>query len=302
MTTAVTVFAALLLDACLGEPRRFHPLAGFGNLVQTLERRIYADSCIRGSIAVLLLTLPFTILAMLTQLPPRTLIDGILLYLALGWTSLREHAERVRDALIAGDLARARQRVGLMVSRDTTGLDQEGVAKATIESVLENGNDAIFGAIFWFVAAGAPGVVFYRLGNTLDAMWGYRNARYLRFGWCAARLDDLLNILPARLTALSYALLGHFRPAIRCWRVQGAAWKSPNAGPVIAAGAGSLGVVLGGAAVYHGTTQMRPLLGEGQAPDADQIDRALHLIRRVLMLWLTLLFSGGWIVDRFTVA
>ncbi|MGH6631228.1 MAG: cobalamin biosynthesis protein, partial [Burkholderiales bacterium] len=169
-------------------------------------------------------------------------------------------------------------------------------------SVLENGNDAIFGAIFWFVAAGAPGVVFYRLGNTLDAMWGYRNARYLRFGWCAARLDDLLNILPARLTALSYALLGHFRPAIRCWRVQGAAWKSPNAGPVIAAGAGSLGVVLGGAAVYHGTTQMRPLLGEGQAPDADQIDRALHLIRRVLMLWLTLLFSGGWIVDRFTVA
>jgi adenosylcobinamide-phosphate synthase len=299
MSTALIILVALGLDACLGEPRRFHPLVGFGTLAEALERRIHADSVARGTIAVALLIAPFTMLAMLiSRLPWGAAIDVLLVYLAIGANSLGEHAGRVRDALVADDLCGARQRVAFLVSRDTAGLDREGVAKAAVESVLENGNDAIFGAIFWFVAAGAPGVVCYRLGNTLDAMWGYRDARYLRFGRAAARFDDLMNFLPARLTALSYALLGDFKRAARCWRVQGGVWKSPNAGPVMAAGAGSLGVVLGGAAVYQSLTQMRPVLGEGQSVDAGHIDRALRLIRRALLLWLAVLFSGGWLVDR----
>ena len=219
-----------------------------------------------------------------------------LLYLALGWRSLDEHARGVRDALRSNDLCAARRRVGYMVSRDTVALDQEGVAKATVESVLENGNDAVFGAIFWFVLAGAPGVVLYRLTNTLDAMWGYRNARYARFGWAVARLDDVLNFLPARLTALGYALVGNFARALRCWHVQGTQWKSPNAGPVMAAGAGSLGVLLGGATSYEGVMQVRPHLGEGSTAQADHIDRALGLIRRTLVLWLLVLFATQWIV------
>ncbi|MGH8550664.1 MAG: adenosylcobinamide-phosphate synthase CbiB [Methylococcales bacterium] len=303
MTNALIIFLALGLDACVGEPRRFHPLVGFGHLAQALERRIHSDSVVRGTIAVLLLIAPFTVLAMLiSRLPWGTAIEVMLLYLAIAWTSLDEHAGRVRDALIANDLSSARQGIGLLVSRDTAALDRSGVAKAVVESVLENGNDAIFGAIFWFVVAGAPGVVCYRLGNTLDAMWGYRDPRYLRFGRAAARFDDLLNFLPARLTALSYALLGDFKRAVRCWRIQGATWKSPNAGPVMAAGAGSLGVVLGGAAVYHGLAQIRPALGEGQTADADDIDRALRLIRRALLLWLAILVSGGWLVDHCTAA
>ncbi len=118
--------------------------------------------------------------------------------------------------------------MSLIVSRDPASLD---ITRAATESVLENGNDAVFGALFWFVVAGAPGVVVYRLANTLDAMWSYRNERYVDFGFAAARLDDLLNYVPARLTALTYAILGHTRSAWRCWRAQAHDWDSPNAGP-----------------------------------------------------------------------
>ncbi len=295
------VLAALALDYWLGEPRRWHPLVGFGTLAQRLEQRFYADSFARGSLAVVLLVAPFALLVLpIDRLPWSGALEAALLYLAIGWRSLEDHAGRVRDALLANDLSAARKRVGLMVSRDITGLDQSGVVKATVESVLENGNDAIFGAIFWFVFAGAPGVVLYRLANTLDAMWGYRNARYSRFGWAAARLDDVLNFVPARLTALSYALVGNFNAAIRCWRRQSITWKSPNAGPVMAAGAGSLGVRLGGPASYHGIVQTRPLLGAGVPARISDIDRAWRLIRRVLLLWVVFLLAGEWLVHDIT--
>lgn len=193
-------------------------------------------------------------------------------------------------ALRQEDLTLARQRVGAIVSRDTAELDAGQISLATVESVLENGCDAVFGALFWCIVAGAPGVVAYRLVNTLDAMWGYRTERYRDFGWAAARLDDGLNWLPARLTALSYTLLGHSRTAWRCWWTQAGAWKSPNAGAVMAAGAGALGVTLGGAAPYHGQWQSRPLLGAGPAPDVGTIDRALGLVQRTLWLWLGVLW------------
>ena len=301
MIVMLAILAALALDTLLGEPRRFHPLIGFGQLAQATEQRWYADSVRRGALAVLVLLVPFALLAALTRfLPCGIVIDGLLLYLAIGRRSLGEHAQHVRDALLAKNLPEARRCVGLMVSRDTMPLDLANVSKATVESVLENGNDAIFGVIFWFVVAGAPGAVLYRLANTLDAMWGYRTERYRRFGWAAARLDDALNFIPARLTALSYALAGHTQAALRCWRQQGLYWKSPNAGPVMAAGAGSLGVQLGGPASYHGTMQHRPLLGEGHTPDVEDIDSALQLIRHSLMIWVVALAGGTTLVVFFT--
>ncbi len=197
-------------------------------------------------------------------------------------------------ALQVGDLPLARERVGLIVSRDTADLDEERISRATVESVLENGCDAIFGALFWFALAWTPGVVLYRLANTLDAMWGYRTPRYRDFGWAAARLDDVLNWLPARLTALSYVLVGT-RPTLawRCWRDQAPMWKSPNAGPVMAAGAGALGLALGGPARYRGEWQQRPALGEGLAPRTEDIGRAVALVRRALWLWLGVILLGG---------
>jgi adenosylcobinamide-phosphate synthase len=306
MLTALLCLGAVLLDRWQGEPRRWHPLVGFGWLAQRVEALAYGPPELnvearraRGLGAVIVLPVPFTVAAwLLAAIPLLGLAAALgLLYLALGARSLAEHAEAVATALSAGDLPLARERVGRIVSRDTTDLDEEQISRATVESVLENGCDAIFGALFWFVLAGAPGVVLYRLANTLDAMWGYRNPRYQYFGWAAARLDDLLNWLPARLTALSYVAVG-IRPgqAWRCWREQAPSWKSPNAGPVMAAGAGALGLALGGPARYHGQWQQRPSLGEGLAPRAEDIGRAVALVRRVLWLWLAAILLGGLIL------
>lgn len=281
----------MLLDRWLGEPRRFHPLVGFGNWAQAIESRLNRGSRLGGLAAWGLAVLPWVALAWaLQQLPVGwpgvALIDIALLYFALGAQSLKEHAEAVLRPLQAGDLNEARQKVGWMVSRDTSALDETGIAKAGVESVLENGNDAIFGTLFWFAVAGGPGALLFRLANTLDAMWGYRSPRFLHFGWAAARLDDALNWIPARLTALSYALLGHTQQALTCWKTQAPQWDSPNAGPVMASGAGSLGVSLGGKAIYHGQEEQRPPLGCGAPPVAQDLGRAITLVRRSLFLWL----------------
>jgi adenosylcobinamide-phosphate synthase len=238
--------------------------------------------------------LPAVVLAgWLCTLPLGWLLHPLLLCFALGGRALEEHGMRVADDLAAGNLAAAREHVGWMVSRDTSALDETGVSKAAVESLLENGNDAVFGALFWFFLLGGPGALLFRLANTLDAMWGYRNERFLCFGAAAARLDDALNYLPARLTALSYALFGNTRRALACWRKQAPQWDSPNAGPVMAAGAGSLQVALGGPAVYHGHLEVRPVLGEGRAPQASDIQRALTLVRHGVRLWLVTAFVVG---------
>ena len=297
MTAALAAMMAVLVDALVGEPRRFHPLVGFGRVASAIERRVHADRRGAGVVAWCVAVLvPVTLLGALHVLSGGIAafgIDVLVLYGALGRRSLGEHARPVADALSAGDLASARDAVGRMVSRDTDVLDARGVAAAATESVLENGHDAVFGALFWFVVLGAPGALLFRLANTLDAMWGYRTPRYERFGWCAARADDALGFVPARLTALTYAALGDAATAMRCWRRQAPTWDSPNAGPVMAAGAGALRVSLGGAAPYHGQWEARPTLGEGLAPDAGTIRRALRLVDRGVVAWLVVALCIG---------
>jgi adenosylcobinamide-phosphate synthase len=280
----------LLLDHLVGEPRSAHPLVAFGRMAAWIEQRTYATRRSSGVLAWLFAVVPGVLLLYAVQYVLPTWIAWciavIVLYASLGLRSLGEHARPVAEALAADDLDRARSAVGRMVSRDTAMLNTQQVAAAATESVLENGNDAVFGALFWFALLGAPGALLYRLANTLDAMWGYRTPRYERFGWAAARIDDVLNFLPARLTAFTYALCGRFEGALRCWHVQAPQWDSPNAGPVMAAGAGALGVKLGGAAPYHGVWEARPELGEGDPPDAVTIDRALRLLERGVFIWL----------------
>lgn len=296
LSTALSALAGLLLDRWLGEPRRWHPLVGFGRLADVSEHlwRCGAPghplgNRLRGLIAWTSAVVPFILLAYWLAHP---LLDALLLWFALGGRSLGDHARAIAAPLAMGDLPTARHAVGMIVSRDARQLDEAGVAKAAVESVLENGNDAVFGALFWFFLFGGAGALLFRLANTLDAMWGYKDARRIHFGWAAARLDDLLNYVPARLAALTYAVLGQTGQALACWRTQARAWSSPNAGPVMAAGAGALGVMLGGPAIYHGEVEQRPELGTGRTASAADIQRAVALVDKGQWLWLAI-FAGG---------
>jgi len=304
---ALLALAGVALDWLLGEVPRWHPLVGFGRLANLIEGRLNCQpgspgSFLRGVLGWALAVLPLVALAswisvLLAQQSfwLAALWQVVLLYFCLGLRSLRDHVLPIAQALQAGDLAAARQLTARIVSRDTSQLQETDLAKAAVESVLENGNDAVFGTLFWFVVAGGPGALLFRLSNTLDAMWGYRNPRFLAYGCAAARLDDLWNWLPARLTAISYAALGDWQRARLCWRTQASAWSSPNAGPVMASGAGALGLALGGAAVYDGELEQRPPLG-GRAPMAGDIKRGWSLVVRSALLWLCVLLLVAAIV------
>jgi adenosylcobinamide-phosphate synthase len=302
----LSTLLGLVLDQWLGEPKRAHPLVAFGRWVNVTESWCHHSQSawqrLWGVLALCLAIAPVLIVFVLIDqwLQPHAglsmLFAALTLWLAVGRRSLHEHARAVITPLQRGDLLAARAAVAMLVSRDTAALSASSAAGATSESVLENGADAVFAALFWFWLLGVPGVVLYRLANTLDAMWGYRTERYVHFGWAAARLDDVMNWIPARLTVAAYVLVAgswaRSKQAARCAWQQGRRWKSPNAGPVMAAGAGALDVTLGGGAFYHGQWQQRPRLGpEGVAPQWHHIQAALRLMDRALILWLVVFIS-----------
>ncbi len=304
LTKSFILLLAVLADKVLGEPARYHPLIGFGRLANRVERSLNKPTTrtsarLSGILAVGIVVLPVVLLtAELTQTPllvVNMVVTIIVLFFCVGGHSLQAHTNAILAALRNEDLPGARVQLSKIVSRDTQHLNQEEIAQATLESTLENGNDAVFGALFWFLVAGAPGAIAYRLINTLDAMWGYRTARFIYFGWFAARCDDALNWVPARLTALSYAFLGNFKQALRCWRKQGRRHASFNAGVVMAAGAGALNVRLGGRARYQGKWHERPAFGVGLPPTLRDIERGLTMIKNTTYLWIGVALAGALI-------
>ena len=311
MLLTLSVFTALIIDFIVGEPRRWHPLVGFGNVANWLEGKLNKVgnkspfmSRTSGLIGWALLVLPFSILLICVMreglaAEVEFVISVVCLTFAIGTKSLTQHAKAVVDALKNSDIVLARKKIAMIVSRDTSTSDERAINTATIESVLENGSDAIFAAIFWFVVLGAPGVVLYRLANTLDAMWGYRTERFNSFGWAAARIDDVLNWLPARLTALSYALAGNARSALLCWKSQARNWHGVNPGVVMATGAGALNIKLGGAATYHGAMVERPALGCCNAPQVTDIGRAIRLVVKSIFIWVLMIALVEYLLGEY---
>jgi adenosylcobinamide-phosphate synthase len=275
-------------DLLLGDPRRAHPVAGFGRLAGRLEQRLYADGRPAGATTVLILVGGVALVglagARATRRSPlaRTVLVALGTWAVLGGRSLRREAVIISGQLADEDLPAARRQIRHLVGRDPTLLQADGLSRACVESVAENTSDAVVAPLCWGAALGLPGLLAYRAVNTLDAMFGHRSPRYARFGWAAARLDDAANWLPARLTAGLVATVaplvgGSPAAALQAAREDAPAHPSPNAGVVEAAFAGALGIRLGGRNVYEGMVEDRGELGDGRPAAPTDITRAVRL-------------------------
>lgn len=291
---AAGVVAGLGLDALLADPRRGHPVAAFGTVAGRVEQAVHRDSRAVGAGYAGALVAGTAALGLLAERAVgrtpagRVALTAAATWAVVGGTTLRREARVLEGHLRAGDLTAARERLPHLCGRDPSGLDEAGIARAVVESVAENTSDAVVGPLLWGAVGGVPGLLAYRAVNTLDAMVGHRSPRHERFGWAAARTDDVANLLPARLTAglavvLAPLVGGRPRAAVAAWRRDGHKHPSPNAGPVEAAFAGALGRTLGGRLAYAGRVEDRPLLGSGPAPGIDDIARATRLSAAVCL-------------------
>lgn len=267
-------------DLAFADPRRGHPVAGFGSASAALERVTYRDSRIAGAVHVALLLIPLTAGAELLRRSAVALAAAT--WVSLGGTSLTRTGLAIADDLDRDDIIAARELLPSLCGRDPAHLDHAGLTRAALESIAENTSDAQVAPLVWAAVGGVPGVLVYRAVNTLDAMVGHRSPRYAQFGWAAARLDDIANYLGARVAgalvvACAPLVGGSAAGAWRAWRRDAAAHPSPNAGVVEAAFAGALGVRLGGPTRYHHELQIRPTLGDGAAPTVADLRRAVRL-------------------------
>ncbi|WP_240809732.1 cobalamin biosynthesis protein [Actinomadura sp. WMMA1423] len=269
------------LDAVLGDPKRWHPVAGFGRVASGVEGRVYGDSRWRGVLYAGVLVggagLAGVAIERVSRRPlVHCLVTAGVTWAVLGGTSLGREGLYMARVLERGDVEAARERLSHLCARDPRGLDARDLSRAVVESVAENTSDASIAPLVWGAVAGIPGLLMYRAVNTLDAMVGYRSPRYERFGWAAAKLDDVANWVPARVTGGLVALCSG-REAWRVLRRDGAKHPSPNAGRCEAAFAGALGVRLGGVNAYGGRVERRPEMGDGRAPEVRDIRRAVRL-------------------------
>ncbi len=302
-TRIVGVLVGCLTDLALSDPKRGHPVAVFGQAAAKLEQLTYRDAKIAGALHVSLALGTVGLLGTAVQRSAarRNPVWSIAAtatatWVALGGTSLARTGLEMAQLLDRNDIEAARRLLPSLCGRDPDRLDGSGLTRAALESVAENTSDAQVAPLLWATAGGVPAVLVYRAINTLDAMIGHRSPRYIRFGWAAARLDDLANYIAARVTAVLVVVCAPFvggssAGAGRAWRRDAVRHPSPNAGVVEAAFAGALGVRLGGPTQYHHELQIRPTLGDGRQPTAADLRRAVGLSRIVQLAAAALLLA-----------
>ena len=289
----VGVLGGYLADLALSDPKRGHPVAVFGRAAAGLERVTYRDARVSGALHVGLAVGAVGLLGTVIQRAAArrgrlwsVAATAAATWASLGGTSLARTGLQMAALLDRDDVEAARRLLPSLCGRDPARLDGSGLTRAALESVAENTSDAQVAPLLWAAVGGTPAVLGYRAVNTLDAMIGHRSPRYARFGWAAARLDDLANYVGARVTAMLVAACapvvgGSPSDALRTWRRDAGRHPSPNAGVVEAAFAGALGVRLGGPTQYLHELQIRPTLGDGPAPSVADLRRAVALSRAV---------------------
>jgi adenosylcobinamide-phosphate synthase len=313
MTGTGLMLVALLIDAALGWPRPLfqalgHPVTWMGRVIGLVDGWLNLDGTEAGARrragvigALLVITVAIIPALLLDWLLPDGLvgvvIGGIFAWPLVAARSLHDHVRAVAEPLGLGDLDRARAAVAEIVGRDPARLDEAGVARAALESLAENASDGVVAPLFWGALLGLPGIAAYKAINTLDSMIGHRTPRYEAFGWASARIDDLANLIPARLTGLIFAAVsGHPREAVACMWRDARHHRSPNAGWPEGAMAAGLGVRLSGPRSYHDRVVDEPWVnGEGRNPGADDILAGLRLYRTAMAL-AAMLLAILWLV------
>lgn len=295
----IVLLCALILDYFFAAPQKYHPLAGFANLAQRLELRFNDTHVVHsreekrthGLVAVLVFLLPAWWLTdlLVTDNVFGFIVEVIIVYLALDLSSIKSEAHKMMGSLRNKQSEQSREALNDFIDNALGNMDSQSAARVATENVLKNSNDSVFSVIFWFLVAGAPGVVVYKLCLILSQLWDVKNEHFMDFGYVAAKLEIILNFVPARLTALTYALMGNWQNATRCSSSQGMFWESNNAGVVLAAGAGALDVQLGGDVQTDEDCQQRPDLGCGKAAEPESINLACQLISRSVLLWLVII-------------
>lgn len=302
MSFAGAMVVAMAVDAFLGWPswlfaRVGHPVTWVGWLIGALDAawnrasdppalRRAAGVASAAAVIALSVALGWIVQAALPSGWAQIVLIGILAWPLVALRSLHDHVAAVAAPLQAGDIAAAREAVSRIVGRDPAALDEAGIARAAIESLAENASDGIVAPVFWGALFGLPGILGYKAINTLDSMIGHRSERHEAFGWAAARIDDVANFIPARLTGFLFVMLAPRRSdALACMTRDARRHRSPNAGWPEAAMAGGLGVRLSGPRIYHGSVTSEPWLNEGaRDPRAGDIIEALTVYRRAMLL------------------
>lgn len=331
--TAAGLLLGFAMDRAFGDPRRGHPVAGFGSAAMKVEEFTYRDG--RGAGVIHEVVLVGTVAGLgiaarrIVGWPGATrrrevigrdrafgralgkvgrglgdvALTAAATWTVLGGTTLARTGREMADRLESGDIDGARELLPSLCGRDPQLLDADGLARAALESIAENTSDATVAPLVWGAVAGVPGLLAYRAVNTLDAMVGYRNERYGRFGWAAARTDDVANLVPARVSGLITVALapvvgGRPADAWKAWRRDAAKHPSPNAGVAEASMAGALGVMLGGKTEYRHGVEMRPTLGDGPVPRVPDLRRAVRLSEAVQIATALAAASTAWLLRR----
>ncbi|WP_169546397.1 adenosylcobinamide-phosphate synthase CbiB [Sneathiella aquimaris] len=307
----VSVLLAIIIDSLFGWPDFLfkilsHPVVWIGRLIKTLDTRLNIPAkspFVLRFMGILTLLITTTVTLAITLFiwlilptgPFGILINALLIWPLLAIHSLHQHVDNIRAPLAKNKLEKARMAIAMIVSRDPKTLDQSAICRAAIESLAENTSDGVIAPLFWACLFGLPGVGFYKAVNTLDSMIGYKNEKYLHFGWASARFDDLVNLIPARLTALLFLLAsGAPLKGLKCIKNDAGKHRSPNAGWPESAMAGALDIRLSGPRLYDGVMTEDLWVNDGK-PDPDHLSlgRALALYRRTIIGITIILFLAA---------
>ena len=289
----IAILLAVALDRFVPDRHAFRPFAWYRDWAESIEQRFNGGSRLHGVAAVLLALVPVIAALLLVRYvlaqigsPLRFAFDVVVLYACIDVHRQAERARAVADALEGGDVREADAGLKALGGKGGLELGEAGIAHTAVETVLKQGNSLIVAPLFWFILLGPAGAVLLRLASMLDGLWGHRDERFAAFGWAAARLDDVLQWVPARITALSYAIMGSFEEALQCWRQRVGAWSDINSGPLLASGFGAMHMQTCEAAVSEASDYEETVAGFSVTPDASHVRGVVALVWRVLLFWL----------------